>query len=145
MRFHPFPPFSTMHTIINPDSSASRRFARETSSNEAFRKPNYDCREHVDAVKLVVYVPGVDAAGVTITSRGPDLVVTARKTHFVRVNWQSLHLETSQLDYQLRLRLGLDFEYAAMQAEIRDGVLEVSVPKVQRELAREPETLRRVA
>ncbi len=134
-----------MDTIINPDSTVSRRSARAVSANETFRKPNYDCREHVDAVKLVVYVPGVDAIGVDITSRGPDLVVTARKTHFVRVNWQSLHLETSQLDYQLRLRLGVDFDYAGMQAEIKDGVLEVVVPKAQRQLAEEPESLQQVA
>ena len=134
-----------MHTIINPEPSVSRRSAREVSSKDTFRKPNYDCREHVDAVKLVVYVPGVDAAGVEITAKGPDLVVTARKTHFVRINWQSLHLECSQLDYQLRLRLGTGFEYAGMQAEIRDGVLEVTVPKAQRELALAPEALKRVA
>ena len=117
-----------MHTIIQPDSQSSHRQARE-ASNDLFRKPNYDCREHADAVKLVVYVPGVEAAGVEITARGPDLVITARKTHFVRVNWQALHLERSQRDYQLRLRLGTGFEYAAMSAEIRDGVLSLTVPK----------------
>ena len=33
-------------------------------------------------MKLTVYVPGVEAAGVEIEVRGPDLVVTARKAHF---------------------------------------------------------------
>ncbi len=56
-----------------------------------------------------VYVPSVDAAGVDIEAIGPDLMITARKSHFVRVNWPSLHLEGAQRDYQLRLRLGLGF------------------------------------
>ena len=94
-----------------------------------FRQPSYDCREHPDAVKLTVYVPGVEAAGVEIEARGPDLLVTARKTHFVRVNWQSLHLESVQRDYQLRLRLGHSIDYSALHAEIHQGVLTVILPK----------------
>lgn len=135
-----------MNTIIHPDSISSRRRAsREMSSNDTFRKPNYDCRELADAVKLVVYVPGVEASGVEITARGPDLIVTARKTHFVRINWQSLHLESSQRDYQLRLRLGTGFEYSEMLAEIQDGVLSVTVPKRLSEPVEEREILQRVA
>jgi len=80
-------------------------------------------------VKLVVYVPGVDAAGVEIEARGTDLAITARKAHFVRVNWQSLHLEGAQRDYQLRLRLGAGLDFAAMQAEIHQGVLTLTLPK----------------
>lgn len=107
----------------------------------AFREPNYDCQERRDAMKLVVYVPGVGASGIEIEARGADLTVTARKEHFVRVNWQSLHLENAQRDYQLRLRLGYGFDYAAMEAEIRDGVLTITVPKRAANLER----LRRVA
>ena len=94
-----------------------------------FRQPSYDCREHPDTIKLTVYVPGVEAAGVEIEARGPDLLVTARKTHFVRVNWQSLHLESAQRDYQLRLRLGHGIDYPALHAEIHQGVLTVVLPK----------------
>ena len=80
-------------------------------------------------MKLVVYVPGVDASGVEIEGRGADLTVTARKARFVRVNFNTLHLETAQRDYRLRLRLGTDFDFAAMEAEIAHGVLTVTVPK----------------
>jgi HSP20 family molecular chaperone IbpA len=92
---------------------------------------------------LSVYVPGVDAAGVDIETIGPDLIITARKSHFVRVNWQSLHLEGAQRDYQLRLRLGLGFNYPAMQAEMHEGVLTVRLPK--RATAEAETSLRRVA
>ena len=83
------------------------------------------------------------AAGVDIEALGPDLMITARKSHFVRVNWQSLHLEGAQRDYQLRLRLGLGFDYSAMQAEIHEGVLTVRLPKRATVEAETP--LRRVA
>jgi HSP20 family protein len=116
-----------MHTIIHPHKATTSRTA--TSAREQFRNPNYDCREHADAIKVVVYVPGVEAAGIEITIQGSDLTVTARKSHFVRVNWQALHLESAQRDYQLRLRLGSGFDYERLEAEIADGVLTVTLPK----------------
>jgi HSP20 family protein len=120
-----------MHTNINTPRPSTRSRAAEVLSPDVFRKPNYDCREQPDAVKLVVYVPGVEAQGVDIEARGPDLFITARKSHFVRVNWQALHLEGAQRDYFLRLRLGTGFDYPAMQAEIHEGVLTVLLPKRQ--------------
>ena len=117
-----------MHTIITPCTSSSRK-AGATSASAEFRQPKYDCQEHGDVMKLVVYVPGVGASGVDIEARGADLTVTARKQHFVRVNFAALHLENAQRDYQLRLRLGLGYDYAAMEAEIREGVLTISLPK----------------
>ena len=116
---------SNIHTLI----PMSRSAGTEPASPDAFRQPNYDCKEQRDAMKLTVYVPGVEATGVDIEARGADLTITARKAHFVRVNWQALHLETAQRDYQLRLRLGHRFDYAAMQAEIRHGMSTVTLPK----------------
>ncbi len=84
-------------------------------------------------MKLVVYIPGVDASGVEIEGRGADLMVTAKKSRFVRVNFGSLHLENAQRDYRLRLRLGTGFDFAAMQAEIANGVLTVTLPKRERD------------
>lgn len=134
-----------MHTIINALRPTSRTRPAETSSSDAFRQPNYDCRDHPDAVSLVVYVPGVEAPGVEIETLGSDLVVTARKVHFVRINWQSLHLERAQRDYQLRLRLGAGYDYAAMQAEIRHGVLTLTLPKRRPNAAGATARLRHVA
>ncbi len=130
-----------MKSNIPTLSPARRTLGLEAASPDAFRQPNYDCKEQRDAMKLTVYVPGVEAAGVEIEARGADLTITARKSHFVRVNWQALHLETAQRDYQLRLRLGNGFDYASTQAEIRQGVLTVTLPKRAPETAR----LRRVA
>lgn len=132
-----------MHTIIHPLIPSNRSPAAEPTSIDAFRQPNYECQEHRDTMKLVVYVPGVDAAGVEIEAVGADLTLTARKSHIVRVNWQALHLESAQRDYLLRLRLGHAFDYAAMHAEIHQGVLTVTLPK--RQLSSAPARLRRVA
>jgi HSP20 family protein len=120
-----------MNTRTHAKSPSGRSLSAQTPSPDGFRQPIYDCRELPDAVAIVVYVPGVGASGVEIEAHGPDLLVTAHKTRFVRVNWQALHLEGSQRDYRLRLRLGLGFDFAQMQADMSDGVLTLSVPKRQ--------------
>lgn len=95
-----------------------------------YRHPHYDCDDLADALRLTLYVPGVDAHGVEISSRGPDLVVTARKARHVRVNWQALHLEPAQPDYRLRLRLGTSvFDFDQLRATLHDGVLVLTLPK----------------
>ena len=125
-----------MHTIINTLPTNRRSKAPAPASRDAFRQPAYDCHEHADAMKLVIYVPGVDASGVEIEGRGADLTVTAKKARFVRVNFNALHLEGAQRDYRLRLRLGTGFDYAAMEAEISNGVLTVTLPKRDADVSR---------
>jgi HSP20 family protein len=120
-----------MNTIIHPLKPAGRstRSPDATVNTVDARNPHYDCQELADALRVVVYVPGVDAAGVEITTRGPDLLVTARKSHFVRVNFGALNLEGVQRDYSLSLRLGRNLDYTALQAEISNGVLTLTLPK----------------
>ncbi len=119
-----------MHTIINTLPTNSRLKAPARASANAFRQPAYDCQDQADAIKLVVYVPGVDASAVEIEGRGADLTVTAKKARFVRVNFNALHLEAAQRDYRLRLRLGTGLDYAAMAAEISQGILTITLPKL---------------
>lgn len=118
-----------MHTIIHHLPTDRRSKASRKPSVDGFRQPAYDCQEDAETMKLVVYVPGVDGTGVEIEGSGSDLTVTAKKAHFVRVNFPALHLESAQLDYRLRLRLGSGFDYAAMEAEIAHGVLTITLPK----------------
>lgn len=129
-----------MHALI-PSLRDSRTADPELNSD--FRQPSFECSDLPQTMQLEVYLPGVEPAGVEITSRGPDLVVTARKAHLVRTNWRALHLEAVQRDYQLKLRLGNGVDFDRLHAEMREGVLTVIVPKRQPGVMRV--TARRVA
>lgn len=120
-----------MNTLTLPLSTVSRRTLSATLPAVTVRKPHYDCQERESACEITVYVPGVESAGVEITSNGTDLLINARKQHFVRVNFGSLNLEGFQHDYQLSLRLGRGLDYAALQAEFHKGVLTLMIPKKQ--------------
>ncbi len=116
-----------MHTIIR--SPRARQLSPAIASLNAHRRPHYDCQEQTDALILSIYVPGSDPAGVEIEVEGPDLIVTAPKSHVVRAHWRAAHLESVQHDYKLRLRLGFSLDYDAMQAALNEGVLTVTIPK----------------
>jgi HSP20 family molecular chaperone IbpA len=133
-----------MNTRTRTPGTTSRSRSAFEASHATFSQPSYDCRELPGSISIVVYVPGVAASGVEVETNGPDLLITALKTRFVRVNWQSLNLEGSQRDYRLRLRLGGGFDFSQMKAGISDGVLTLSVPKRQRGLA-PAHRMRRVA
>lgn len=147
-----------MHTIIHrsqhqrfPAVSLSNRPALSPSNGPVakpapdFRSPHYECLDLPQSLKLTVYVPGVDAGGIEVTTQGTDLVVTARKAHHVRVNWQALHLETAQRDYRLKLRLGSGYDFDSLRAFIAKGVLTIVLPKRRTALADPPARQRQVA
>ena len=139
-----------MHTIIH--RSQNERFPALSPSNGPvatpatdFRSPHYECLDLPQSLKLAVYVPGVDAAGVDVTTQGTDLIVTAHKAHHIRVNWQALHLETAQRDYRLKLRLGTGYDFDSLRAFIAKGVLTIVLPKRRTALAAPPLRQRQVA
>ena len=118
-------------TLLSPRTTAARS-TRTAKATVVFREPAYECRETDQGLRLTVYVPGVEAAGVEIEGHGADLTVHARKPHPVRVNFEALNLEGVQRDYLLRLRLGHGFDFGSMAAEITRGVLTVNLPKRSR-------------
>jgi HSP20 family molecular chaperone IbpA len=132
-----------MHTtIIHPLTSPSRPRRTRVSQPAAddHRKPHYEISERPERLDLTVYVPGVDSAGVELSFDGTDLLLTARKAHFVRVNWQALHLDKAQRDYQLVLRLGAAVDFDRVEATLQAGVLTIKLPKKLR--CTEPATAR---
>lgn len=120
------------------------RFPRAESKPD-YRAPHYDCMDLPSALQLTLYIPGVEASGVDLTTRGPDLILTARKARHVRPNWPALHLERVQRDYQLKLRLGLGFNFVALAASLNRGVLTIMLPKTRPASAVLPTRQRQVA
>jgi HSP20 family protein len=139
-----------MHTIIHrhdnhrfPAVSPSNR--RAVKSQPDCRLPHYECMNLPQALKLSVYVPGVDETGVELSTQDTDLLLTARKSRHVRVNWQALHLESAQRDYHLKLRLGAGYDFDGLRATIARGVLTIVLPKRRPVPARPPAPQRQVA
>jgi HSP20 family molecular chaperone IbpA len=99
------------------------------------RTPRFETRDRSRTVDLEVYVPGVADGDVDLVVDQHDLVVTARKPHPLRRNWQAANFERVQGDYQLRVHLGASVDPRAIWAVLRDGILKI---RFRRPASRQP-------
>jgi HSP20 family molecular chaperone IbpA len=94
-----------------------------------YNRPRYHIHEQLDALQLVVHVPGADPTGIDLEVDAPDLTITAAHHRSMRPPPGSSPLAEGVHDYQLRLRLGFKLAYQKLQAELRGGTLTVTIPK----------------
>ncbi len=92
-------------------------------------KPAYEIKEADDAYELTVYLPGVNKDGLEITAEEGQLRITGRNAWKQPEGWTALHRESADVPYELVLTHDNALDADKIAAEIRDGVLRVSLPK----------------
>jgi HSP20 family molecular chaperone IbpA len=98
-------------------------------------KPIYEVKEAADAFGLTVQLPGVAKDGLSITAEEDTLTVRGERAWKRPTGWTSLYRESSDLAYELVLQHDNAVDVDKIHAELRDGVLRVSLPKTE---ARKP-------
>ena len=93
--------------------------------------PRYDVRENGPAFTVTVWLPGVDRDSLETTLDGDTLKVIGRRAFAVPAEWTPLHREIAQTDFQLTLELDRRFNREAVQAELSQGVLTLTLPKAE--------------
>lgn len=106
---------------------------REVARAEAARAARGLLRVHVseDAAgyTLRADVPGVGASHVTIEAEGDALSVSVAAPASVEDGWRRVRVERAAGAVAQTLRFPFVIDPARVQARLRDGVLEVVVPK----------------
>ncbi|HVS53022.1 MAG TPA: Hsp20/alpha crystallin family protein [Opitutaceae bacterium] len=122
---------SLLDTLI---PSRQRGLARrENASAEAAQtlKPRYEIQETDDAWGLTVYLPGVAKDGLEITAEEGQLRVVGRRAWKQPKEWTAFYRESSDLAFDLALAHDNALDVEKIHAELRDGVLRVSLPKAE--------------
>ncbi len=112
-------------------------FGRATASAEASGaasatpviKPTYDVQETSASYQLVVQLPGVSREGLELTVENEGLRLVGRRTWIQPTGWTALHRETTDASYELVLEHDNAIDADQATAELRDGVLHVTLPK----------------
>lgn len=94
-------------------------------------KPAYRIRETADAYAVTVYLPGVAKDAVELTAEENQFRITARPAWKQPEGWSALHRETTQASYELVFTHDNAINGEKIQAELRDGVLQVTLPKTE--------------
>lgn len=93
--------------------------------------PLYDVTETTDAYGLTVELPGVAKDGLELSVDHEQVRVVGRRIWKKPDAWTALHRETREAAFELVLEHGRAIDPEKVHAELRDGVLRVSFPKVE--------------
>lgn len=111
----------------------SRREDNNSTSTEPefTLKPVYELKENTDAWGLTVHLPGVAKDGLELSAEDGLLTIRGRRSWQKPEGWTSLYRETADAPYALTLEHDNSVDVEKIHAELKDGVLRVSLPKAE--------------
>lgn len=98
-------------------------------------KPRYEIKETPDAYGVTVQLPGVAKDGLNLTAEDNRLTIRGERAWKRPAGWTALYRESTDLPFELVLQYDNAIDSEKIHAELRDGVLRVSLPKTE---ARKP-------
>ena len=94
-------------------------------------KPYFQVEETPEAWGLTVQLPGVTKENLDFTAENERITIKGRRTWQVPAGWTTLYRESVDAPYQLVLEHINTVDVAKIAAELKDGILRVSLPKVE--------------
>ncbi len=94
-------------------------------------KPLYEIKETNDAFGVTVYLPGVHKDGLELTADAGELRIVGRRQWKQPETWTALYRESADAAFELVLTHDNAIDADKIAAELRDGVLRVSLPKAE--------------
>lgn len=122
-------------TSIIPNLNRTVAHNDEAKTAAPAVKPLYEIKEADEAFGLTVQLPGVAKDGLSITAEEGVLTIRGERGWKRPAGWTSLYRESTDLAYELVLQHDNSVDVDKIHAELRDGVLRVSLPKTE---ARKP-------
>lgn len=94
-------------------------------------KPAFDIKESAEAYAVTVHLPGVTKEGLTITAEEGQVRVLGQRAWQRPETWNSFYRESSDHAFELVLTHDNAIDADKIGAELRDGVLRLSLPKAE--------------
>jgi len=92
-------------------------------------KPVYQLSQTPEAWTLVAQLPGVTKEGLEVTAEDGLVTIKGRRAWQQPEGWTSLYRESYDSPYALTLQHDNTVDAGQIQAELKDGLLRVSLPK----------------
>ena len=118
-------------TLLNSIVPGLARPACSATDTEARVKPAYTIREDDHGYLVTVQLPGVAKDGLEITAQDNELTISGRRAWQQPAGWTSLYRETARAGFGLTLSHTGDIDADKIGAELKDGVLNLTLPKAE--------------
>jgi len=92
-------------------------------------RPDIDILERGDAYVIYADLPGVDEQSVDVRLERGSLTLDARLAVLPDASWNPLHTEYRLGSYHREFRISEDIDAGGVTAHVRNGVLELHLPK----------------
>ena len=122
---------SFLNTLIPTIRQSSNACAVADQSSTPVRRPAYQVKETEDAYQLTVQLPGVAKDSLEVTSDNTEVRISGRCAWAQPEGWTAIHRESAEAAYELVLTHDNALNNDAIAAELRDGVLQVTLPKAE--------------
>ncbi len=97
------------------------------TSHEKFATPSHRVTRHENGFQAEIILPGVPRENLAIRLENDVLELNATRAA-IPDSWRLLHREDRPASYRLGLRLGREVDASRISAELKDGVLRLSLP-----------------
>ena len=123
----------TLLRSIIPHLGPAARIAKGPAEQptEATIKPAYHVREDEHGYDITVQLPGVAKQGLEITTQENELTITGRRAWTAPAEWTALYRETPRANFELTLSHQGDVDADKISAELKDGILRLTLPKAE--------------
>jgi HSP20 family protein len=112
-------------------SFTPREPANGGSESGAALKPAHEINETPDAWNLVVQLPGVAREQLEFSTEENLITIRGQRSWRQPAGWTTLYRESVDAPYELVLEHGNNVDVEKIHAELKDGVLTVSLPKTE--------------
>ncbi|MDQ5978230.1 MAG: hypothetical protein QG602_1204 [Verrucomicrobiota bacterium] len=105
--------------------------AQSAGEQEFTLKPAYEVTENKEAWGLTAHLPGVTKDGLEITAEEGRVSIRGRRAWQKPEGWTAVYRESVDAPYELVLEHDNTVDADKIHAELKDGVLRVSLPKAE--------------
>lgn len=119
----------TNQVVTTHENPAAQTMAEPASDRPVWR-PLADILETTDGFTVMLELPGVAAEDVEISLEQRQLTIRARSQGLESDALQLVHREYVPGDYERAFLLSDDLDGEKIEAELKNGVLTVSVPRL---------------
>ena len=95
------------------------------------RRPRFEVEETDGAYGLTVFLPGVSKENLEITDEDGQLRISGKRAPALPEGLVSLHRESSDTPFELVLSHDNSVDASKVEAELKDGVLRLSLAKAE--------------